>query len=151
MTRHSRISTRLLSIAVLVMSISIFLPDVQADSTGITPGIYTTTIAGSDVPPEFPPDVASILVGQWQIEFTEGGTYIVTKDGDIVVIGRYTSHSSRFVMTDLQGALACTDAPGIATGVYRWSLANNQLELLSVLDRCAGRQLVLTTRPLQKQ
>jgi len=84
------------------MGISILLPGVQADSTKLTPGIYTTTIVGSDIPPTFPPDVAVILVGQWQIEFTQAGTYIVTKDGEIVVIGRYTSNSFRFVMTDLQ-------------------------------------------------
>ena len=51
-------------------------------------------------------------------------------------------------MTDLQGALACTDAPGIATGVYQWSVENNVLVLTPVKDRCVGRQTVLTAHPM---
>ena len=119
-----------------------------ANSTKLPPGVYTTTITEADVPPPLPPE---IVAGQWQIEFTEAGSFIVSKDGDIAVIGRYKSNPSRVVLTDLQGAYSCTDVPGTATGVYGWSLVNNELVLSAVQDRCAGRPEVLTAHPLQKQ
>lgn len=124
------------------------LPGAEPSSANLPPGIYTTTIVEADVPPPFPPE---ILVGQWQIEFTEAGSSIVTKDGEVVVIGRYNSNPSRVVITDLQGAYSCTDAPGIATGIYKWSLEGDELVLSAVLDRCVGRQVVLTAHPLQRQ
>ena len=129
----------------------ILLPSAETSSAKLPPGIYTTTITEADVPSSFPPEAIAILVGQWQSEFTEGGAFIVSKDGDIVVIGRYNSNRSRVVLTDLQGAYSCTDAPGIATGIYNWSLENDELVLSAVLDRCAGRQLALTAHPLHKQ
>jgi hypothetical protein len=150
MTRRLRGSIKLVSAALLIGA-TLLLPNASASSAKLTPGAYTTTITGADVPASFPPEIIAILVGQWQIEFTEAGSVIVYKDGDIVVVGRYTSNPSRVVMTDLQGAYSCTDAPGIATGVYRWSLENNELVLSPVLDRCAGRQVVLASHPLQKQ
>jgi len=150
MTKRLRRSIMFVSAALLV-GVTLSLPSAKADSTKLPPGTYTTTIVESDVPPSFPPEAVALLVGEWQIEFTEGGSYIVTKDGDIAVVGRYTSNPSRLVMTDLQGAYACTDAPGIATAVYRWSVENNQLILSAALDRCAGRHVALTSHPLQRQ
>ncbi len=129
----------------------ILLPSAKVNSENLPPGTYTTTITAADIPPYFPPEAIAILVGQWQIEFTEAGSSVVTKDGDIVVVGHYNSNPTRIVLTDQQGALSCTDAPGIATGVYKWSLENEALILSAVRDRCAGRQVVLTAHALQKQ
>jgi hypothetical protein len=127
------------------------LTSAEATSENLPPGTYTTTITEADIPPGFPPEAIPILVGEWQIEFTEAGSLVVTKDGDIVVVGHYNSNPFRVALTDQQGALACTDAPGIATGIYQWSFANDELVLTTVRDRCAGRNLVLTAHPLQKQ
>lgn len=123
----------------------------KPDFAEVPTGIYTTTITLADFPPGFPPEAIAILVGQWEIELTEDGTNIVTKDGDVVVIGRYTAGRSHVVLRDEEGPLACTDAPGIATGVYTWSFENDELTLTPVLDRCFGRQFVSTVHPLQKQ
>jgi hypothetical protein len=114
-------------------------------------GIYATTITAGDIPPEFPPEAIPILVGTWQIELTEDGANIVSKDGDVVVVGHYTASPSRLVLKDEEGPLACFDAPGIATGIYNWSSQNDELTLSPVLDRCLGRLIVLTAHPLQKQ
>ena len=149
MTRQLRRSIKLVSAALLI-GLTLLLPNVKADSTKLPSGIYPVTITESDIPSYFPPEFIEVLVGEWRTEFTDGGTYIVTKDGEIVVVGRYTSNQSRLVMTDLQGAYACTDAPGIATGVYRWTFENNELVLVAVLDRCEGRKLALTLRPMPK-
>ena len=149
MTRQLRKSIKLVSAALLI-GITLLLPNVKADSTKLPPGTYTTTITESDVPPYFPPEVIEILVGEWRTEFTAGGTYIVTKDGEIVVVGRYNSNNSRLIMTDLQGVYACTDVPGVATGVYRWSFESNELVLTPVNDRCDGRPVVLTAHSMHK-
>lgn len=114
-------------------------------------GVYTTTITPADIPPDLPPEVVGILVGEWQIELTENGANIVSKGGEVVVIGRYTDSPSHVVLRDEGGPLACFDAPGIATGIYTWSFQNDELTLTPVLDRCFGRQLVLSAHPLQKQ
>lgn len=114
-------------------------------------GVYTTTITPADIPPDLPPEVVAILVGQWQIELTEDGANIVSKSGEVAVIGRYTAGPSHVVIHDEAGPLACFDAPGIATGIYTWTSQNDELTLTPVLDRCFGRQLVLTAHPLQKQ
>jgi hypothetical protein len=122
----------------------------SVSSENLPPGTYSTTITAADLQ-GFPPEIIAILVGVWETEFTAGGSYIVTKDGDIVVIGHYNSTSDTLIMHDLQGAYSCTDEPGIATGVYRWTVENNALVLSAVKDRCAGRQAILTAHAMQAQ
>jgi hypothetical protein len=123
----------------------------KANSASVPAGIYTTTLTEADIPASFPPEVIALLVGDWEIEFTEAGSFIVSKDGYPAVVGRYNSNSARIVMTDLEGAFSCTDEPGIATATYRWTLASDELVLTAVNDRCGGRNVVLTAHPLQKQ
>jgi hypothetical protein len=148
MTKYIVLSLALVA-ALLVVSPS--LPNAMAHSGNVPAGIYTTTLTALDIPPEFPPEVTALLVGEWETEFTESGSYIVSKDGYPAVVGRYNSNSARIVMTDLEGAFSCTDEPGIATATYRWTLQSNELILTAVNDRCAGRNLVLTAHPLQRQ
>src|SRR6266498_1273543 len=144
MTKYIVLSLALVA-ALIVVSPS--LPNAMAHSANVATGIYTTTLTAADIPASFPPEFIPLLVGDWEIEFTEAGSYIVNKDGYPVVVGRYNSNPARIVMTDLQGALSCTDEPGIATSTYRWTLAGNELILTAVHDRCAGRNLVLTAHP----
>lgn len=142
-----------LSLALVIVLIAFVasVPTAAASPTDLPPGIYATTISEADIPAEFPAEVVALLVGYWEIEFTESGSYIVHKDGFPVTTGRYNSNPGRIQMKDLEGALACTDAPGIANATYRWTLSNNELLLTTVNDRCAGRNLVLTAHPLEKQ
>ena len=140
-----------LALVIALIAFSASTPSAVASSTDLPPGIYVTTMSESDIPAEFPPEVVALLVGYWEVEFTESGSFIVHKDGFPVATGRYNSNPARINMKDLEGALACTDAPGIAHATYRWALSNNELLLTTVNDRCAGRNLVLTAHPLQKQ
>ena len=123
----------------------------RSHASGPPPAVYTTTITPADIPPEFPPEAIPILVGDWQIELTEDGQNLVSKDGEVAVFGHYTANRARVVLTDDGGPLACFDSPGIATGVYAWSFQNDELTLSPVLEHCLGRQIVLTAHPLQKQ
>lgn len=148
MTKYIVLSLAL--VAVLVVATP-SVPNAMAHSANVPPGIYTTTLTEADIPDSFPAEYIPLLVGVWETEFTENGSYIVSKDGSPAVVGRYNSNPSRIIMTDLQGVLSCTDAPGIATATYRWTLAGDELILTTVNDRCPGRNLVLTAHPLQKQ
>jgi len=148
MTKYIVLSLALVA-ALVVVSPSV--PNAMAHSANVPTGIYTTTLTEADIPASFPPEFVPILVGVWETEFTESGSYIVSKDGYPAVVGRYNSNPGRIVMTDLQGPLSCTDEPGIATATYRWTLVGDELLLTTVNDRCAGRNLVLTAHPLQRQ
>ena len=148
MTKYIVLSLAL--VAVLV-AVSPSVPNAMARSSNVPTGIYTTTLTEADIPDSFPPEYIPVLVGDWEIEFTGSGSYIVSKDGYPAVVGRYNSNPARIIMTDLQGPLSCTDEPGIATATYRWTLVGDQLILTAVHDRCAGRNLVLTAHPLQRQ
>jgi hypothetical protein len=152
MAPQLRTSITLVSITALLVTVTLASIDAEAGRIQLPPGTYTATITESDIPPGFPPEAIPVLVGQWQIEFTEAGTLIVSKKGEgVVVVGRYTSNPVRYVTTDLLGPLACVDEPGEATGVYEWTFENNELTLTVVHDRCAGRAFALTVHPLQKQ
>ncbi len=148
MTKHIVLS---LALVIALVALTAPVPNAVASSANLPPGIYATTLTAADIPPEFPPEVVALLVGYWETEFSESGSYIVSKDGSPVVVGRYNSNPARVIMTDLEGPLSCTDAPGIATATYRWTLSGNDLLLTTVNDRCAGRNLVLTAHLLQKQ
>ena len=137
--------------AALLFCLTMLVPASTALSGGVPVSAFSTTVTLADIPSDFPPEVADILVGTWTIEFMERGSTVVTKNGEVVVNGRYTSNKSYLVMRDIDGPLACTDAHGIATGTYTWSLDNNELTLTPVLDRCFGRAFVLTLRPLDQQ
>ena len=137
--------------AVLVLTLVALVPVTLAASGGIPPGAYSTTVTAADIPPDFPPEFAAILIGTWTVEFNDDGVTEAYKEGDLVAFGRYTSNKSHLVMTDTGGPLACLDAKGIATGVYTWSLTGDELQLTPVLDRCFGRQFVLTLRSLEQQ
>ena len=136
--------------AVLVLTLAVLVPVTLAASGEIPPGAYSTTITAADIPPDFPPEFAAILIGTWVTQFDGNGEYVVTKNGDFVAHGTYTSNKSHLVMRDKDGPLACLDARGIATGTYGWELSNGELTLSPILDRCFGRQFVLTLRPQEQ-
>ncbi|MFL6466457.1 MAG: hypothetical protein ACJ72Z_00715 [Pyrinomonadaceae bacterium] len=149
MTSQISRSITLFSI-VIFLSATVFLTAVLAGPGGVPAGAYSVTIAAEDIPPGFPPEAAGILIGTWTTEFTENGETYITKDGESVAEGRYTSSKKHLILTDLSGPLACTDAKGIATGAYTWSLDNNELTMVPVLDRCFGRAFVLSLRPMSR-
>ena len=129
---------------------TVLLSTVHSKSADVPPGTYTTTITEADLQ-FFPPEIIALLVGEWQMELTEDGSNLVSKDGEIIAIGRYTSTPFHLVISDLEGPLACTDAPGIATGVYRWSFDNDALTFDAVNDRCIGRQTILMAHAWEMQ
>jgi hypothetical protein len=113
--------------------------------------IYAMTLTAAEFPPFFPPGVVEFLSGDWELDFTDPRSSVTRLNGEVVVMGRYTANPARLVMRDTGGDIACLDEPGMAQGVYAWSLVGDQLTLTAVQDRCEGRPFVLTVKPWQKQ
>jgi hypothetical protein len=151
MTGKLRILIILVPVIALLLAVVLVPRSAMAGPPAQFPtGTYITTITEADLPPGLPPDVIAVLSGQWQMEFTQAGNHIVTKEGDLAVLGRYTANPARLVFTDLEGPIACSYT-GAATGVYQWAFENNELTLTAVHDACGGRHIVLTAHPWQKQ
>lgn len=112
-------------------------------------GTYVTTIRAADIPAAFPSNVRPLLLGTWNLRFGPDSRYVTSKGGKVMVEGRYTVKQDRIVMTDEKGPAACFSVPGAATGTYRWSVPGpSMLKLAAIEDKCAGRSLVMTIRPL---
>ena len=150
MTRKLRILIILVPVIALLLAAVLVPISAKAGPVQFPTGTYINTLTEADLPPGLPPEFIEVLTGQWQIEFTEARTVIVTKEGEVVVLSRYTGNPARYVTTDLEGPLACLD-PGTATGVYQWAFDNDELTLTVVHDACGGRAIALTAHPLQKQ
>jgi hypothetical protein len=134
----------------MICLLGLFPAASQATPHGIPAGVYVTHITPADVPPDFPPDVAAALPGEWALEITGSGFYIVHKDGAFAVFGRYVSNPRRFVMHDEIGPLSCTGA-GQATGIYNWTLDGDELTLTLVHDNCGVRIVPTTSHPFERQ
>lgn len=112
-------------------------------------GTYTMSIAPDDVLTNVPAEVRSNLDGKWEMTFAKGGKYQISKDGSIVVEGRFTSAKEELTLTDEKGPLACSQQPGMETGTYKWNY-QKELTFTVVSDNCQGRHAVLTVHPWLK-
>ena len=113
-------------------------------------GTYTMSIAAEDILPNVPVEVRGNFDGRWELTFTTGNMYHISKDGRLVVEGRLTSAKKQLTLTDEKGVLACTQQPGIETGTYKWSYRQPELTFTAVEDKCEGRRAVLTLHPWRK-
>jgi hypothetical protein len=120
-------------------------------ATSLPHATYAMTLTESDIPPFFPPEIIDLIVGDYELDRNDPRTYFVRLNGEVMVVGRYTANPTQLVMHDLDGPFACLSEPGIAHGVYAWSLENDELDLTAVEDRCYGRAFVQTVKPWQKQ
>jgi hypothetical protein len=111
---------------------------------------YTMTLLPEDIPPFFPPEIAELLIGDWELDFTDPRISVARLNGEVVVESRYTSNPARLVLRDLGGPLACVE-PGTVQGVYGWALDDGELSLTVVQDRCDGRPFILTVKPWTMQ
>ena len=136
-----------LTVAVALAAVGSLAGGAMGANEHIPLATYMTTISQQDIPASFPPEAAELLVGEWQIEFTDSGIAFITKDGELVVTTRYHTNPARLILQDQSGSLACLPP---RAGVFAWALEQDVLTLTEVQDTCAGRALVLTAHPLQK-
>jgi hypothetical protein len=147
-----RILLFLVPVILLLLTVARAPLSAEAGPAQIPTGLYSTTITPADLPPNYPPEFVPLTTGQYELEFSETGSLVITKEGETVVVARYTSNPARLIITDLEGPFACVhQQPGATTGVFQWAFAANELTLTVVHDSCVGRPEVLTSSPLQKQ
>lgn len=124
-------------------------PPAMAAQTAAIPGNYTVTISPSDIPASAPQEMRSGLSGTWLVEFHGGNHFVVSYNGQRVSQGNYQLSGNRlsFGSTGETGPYACN-----TPATYTWAMNNDgQLAFTRVgEDECAGRSLVLTTRPLTR-
>jgi hypothetical protein len=120
-------------------------------SPKLAQGTYTINVTDADFPAKFPAEERSALSGKWELTLAENGVTKIMKDGQLVAEGRYSSTADRFVITDEQGPLSCSQAPGLETGIYKWTIAEDKLTLKAIEDKCDGRRFILTLLPWKKQ
>jgi hypothetical protein len=111
---------------------------------------FTMTLLPQDIPPFVPPEFAELLIGDWEMDFTDPRNSVVRLNGEVVAEGLWIATPARLVTRDVSGDLACV-GPGFEQGVYGWSLNNGELTLTAVQDRCDGRAFVLTAKPWTMQ
>jgi hypothetical protein len=114
-------------------------------------GVYAITVTAESFPPKFPAEARASLSGKWELTIMEGNKTKLTKDGELVVEGHYTSTTDRFVITDENGPLSCAKEPGKETGTYKLVVNENKLVLKAIDDKCDGRRFILTLLPWMKQ
>jgi len=103
-------------------------------------GAYTTTLKGK---------TPSSFNGRWTISVAPSGRYGIYKSGVKLVTGSAKTVGTRVTFADQGGPAACHGSA--AVGVYRWKLARGLLTLTPLSERCAGRKLVLSSRPLVRK
>jgi hypothetical protein len=114
-------------------------------------GVYAVTIADENFPAKFPVEGRAALSGKWELSLTEGNRSRITRNGELVAEGHYTSTADRFAITDETGPLSCAQEPGEESGTYKWTLDGDKLILKGIDDKCAGRRFILILLPWKKQ
>src|SRR5919202_1121726 len=94
-------------------------------------------------PAKFPAEGRAALSGKWELSLMQGNRSRITRNGELVAEGHYTSTADRFVITDETGPLSCAQEPGEETGTYKWTLTKDTLVLKAIDDKCDGRRFIL--------
>jgi len=103
-------------------------------------GVYTTTLKGQAEP---------ALDGRWTISIAPSGRYGIYTGGLKLVTGSAKTVGKRVTFADQGGRAACHGSR--AVGIYRWRLVPGLLTLTPLSERCAGRLVVLSSRPLARK
>ncbi|HEX8907264.1 MAG TPA: hypothetical protein VF771_20600 [Longimicrobiaceae bacterium] len=118
-------------------------PAAAAAPAGIGAGTYTSTIAAADIPAGAPADMATGMVGEWQLVTNGSGQAMVSYNGRQVVTAPYQVNGNEitFAANDT-GEYACN-----AAGRYSWRISGGQLYFTKIEDTCQGRAIALTAHP----
>jgi hypothetical protein len=137
----------------LVVPVAAIAQDTSNPAKSIA-GTYTVVLTIADVPKDLTNGPA--LYGRWQISFRTDGTY-ATERADIegeMASGTYTVDGNKLSVTDKAGLLSCANASIVgnqtdaATGTYTWNRNNDTLSLIPIEDKCEGRRILFSTRPM---
>ncbi len=141
MVRQFRSFFALLAIFALLPAFIAFARAQQSSPAGA----YSKTLTDEKFPPKMPPEIRAALAGTWGLTLNAEGGFSVSKDGKVMVEGRYSVSEARITFTDEKGELSCAAVAGQETATYKWVLDEKGLTLKAIQEKCPGRQVVLTT------
>jgi hypothetical protein len=136
----------LLATVVLVMpAIALFQDD---QDTQPLSGVFTVTIAKSDIPPGLAGGPA--LAGLWNVTFSGDGSFsLARQDVGEVATGSFEAAEATLTFTAWSGLVGCDiSADGGEPATYAWQQTDDRLTLTPITDSCVERLTLLTTRPL---
>ena len=79
--------------------------------------------------------------GVWKLRFAADGSYVISKAGQRLVLGKATFKGATVTFRDTSGPASCIGMEAI--GSYRWTLTGSTLLLKPMREPCAGRRFVL--------
>ena len=103
-------------------------------------GAYLIVLTNAD-------PVPAGMVGEYRMVFDTVGGFRVVRNGNDLVVGKYTVRADTLTFVDVSGEMACRGAP---EATYLWKLGDNGLELVAVSDACEGRRRITTIHPLAR-
>jgi len=95
-------------------------------------GGWSATISGAQ---------SSQFNGVWKLQFAPNGSYVISKAGQSLVLGKATFKGATVTFRDTSGPASCIGLQAI--GSYRWTLSGSKLLLKPMREPCAGRRFVL--------
>jgi hypothetical protein len=137
--------TLLTTVALVMPALALFQDD--QESQPLT-GVFTVTIAKSDVPSNLPGGPA--LTGLWNVTFNGDGSFsLARQDVGEVVSGSFEAAETTLTFNEWSGLVGCDiTADGGEPATYAWQQSDDRLTLTPITDSCVERLTLLTTRPL---
>lgn len=86
---------------------------------------------------------AKAMAGIWLVQFLSGNSFVLLKDGRIMVDGTWTLKDDLLTLTRMSGPLVC-DWDDADTASYRASIRGFSISFKKMDDPCAERAAVLT-------
>jgi hypothetical protein len=109
--------------------------------------VVCSSAASAQAAADFP--VGSYTYGEFTITFEANGQFRAFQGSALMVEGEYTVTGDELRLTDKGGPMACTGQG--EPGVYRWKLANDELALTKVDDKCDGRSAAMTAQAWKRK
>jgi hypothetical protein len=103
-------------------------------------GAYTTTVPAE----AFGGDESKAgYVGDWELVFTEEGSYTLRNKGVDIIRGSYAADSDRITLTHESGLFV--ESPG-QQFIYTWALEQDKLQLRAVEDPIDDHKIVMSSQ-----
>jgi hypothetical protein len=122
-------------------------PAVAPAPAGFGPGVYSVTLADSDLPSSAAATGMSLrVVGTWEMTVDGTGHAVVRFNGQQVVDMPLEVQGNQVTFAGGTGEYACQ-----GSGRYTWEATAAGLRFTRVEDSCAGRVVALTSRAWTKR
>lgn len=118
-------------------------PPMPPAPAGFGPGVYSVTLADSDLPYSAVAAGMSLrVVGTWEMTVDRPNHAVVRFNGQDVVDMPFEVQGNQITFAGGTGQYACA-----SSGRYTWEPTAAGVRFTRAEDSCAGRVIALTTRP----